>query len=72
MCVLRRQSSDLVKRFLMATAKGFQFAADHPEEAAKILFDLASKDLKGAGPSAELQWDQVRASQPYVSKVDSP
>ena len=66
---MRRESPDLVKGFLKATTKGFQFAADHPEEAAKIFFDLASRDLQGAGPSAELHWEQVKASQPLVSKV---
>lgn len=69
MCSVCRESSELVKGFLRATAKGFHFATEHPEEAAKLFFDQASQHLQGAGPSAELQWEQVKASQPYVSKV---
>ncbi|KAK9838417.1 hypothetical protein WJX84_005158 [Apatococcus fuscideae] len=63
-----QKSPDLVRGFLKATARGFQYAADHPDEAAKIFFDQASKELQGDAPSAELHWEQVQASQPFVSK----
>ena len=72
MCSVCRESSELVKGFLRATAKGFHFATEHPEEAAKLFFDQASQHLQGAGPSAELQWEQVKALSALCVKGMSP
>ena len=48
----------LVQRFIRGTAKGYEYAIDHPEEAADIL--IASAE----GIEAEL----VRLSQPWLSQ----
>ena len=56
---LCRQQPDLVRRFLRATARGFQHAAQHPDQAADML--LAAAPHLDAG--------LVRASQALVSKV---
>ncbi|GIP34409.1 ABC transporter substrate-binding protein [Paenibacillus sp. J2TS4] len=52
-----QQQPELVKAFLAATAKGFQYAVDHPEEAAKILLQAAP----------ELDEELVMASQKWIS-----
>lgn len=37
---------DVAKRFLAATQQGYQYAADHPDEAAQILLDANPETLK--------------------------
>lgn len=54
-----RQQPDVVRGFLRATARGFQYAAQHPEEAADILL--------AAAPSLDKRL--VHASQQFVSRV---
>ena len=54
-----RQHPDLVHSFLRATARGFRFAAQHPERAADMLLAAAP------GLDASL----VHASQASVSKA---
>jgi ABC-type nitrate/sulfonate/bicarbonate transport system substrate-binding protein len=39
-----KQKPELLKKFMTATAKGYQYAIDHPEDAAKILITTAPKD----------------------------
>ena len=48
---------DVVRRWIRATARGYQFAIDQPDAAAEILIERAE------GINAEL----VRASQPWLS-----
>lgn len=52
-----KEQPELVKAFLAATAKGFQYAMDKPEEAAKILLKAAP----------ELDEELVMASQKWIS-----
>lgn len=52
-----KEQPELVKAFLAATAKGFQYAMDKPEEAAKILLKAAP----------ELDEELVMASQRWIS-----
>ncbi|MBF7084644.1 ABC transporter substrate-binding protein [Desulfallas sp. Bu1-1] len=54
---LIRENPDLVKKFMRATAKGYEFAIDHPGEAARILLKYAP----------ELDEQLVLASQQYLS-----
>jgi len=59
------QDPELVKRFMRATAKGYNFAIDNPEKTAAILI----KNVP------ELNKDLVNASQAYLSKeykADAP
>lgn len=52
------QNSDIVKKFMQATKKGYQYSWENPEEAAKIL-------LKSA---PELNKDLVMESQKFLAK----
>lgn len=54
---LIQEDPDLVRKFLQATTQGYEFAAEHPEEAAGILLKHAP----------ELDEELVRASQAYLS-----
>lgn len=56
---IKEKTSDL-KRFMTATAKGYEFARRYPKEAAQILIDNAPE---GTFPNAEL----VYASQEFLS-----
>ena len=49
---------DIVRRFLRALARGYVFAASHPDDAARILIDVAP----------ELDRDLVFASQAWISE----
>lgn len=53
-----KEHEDTAKRFLRATAKGYEYAAKHPEEAAAILM----KNADG------LNKDLVEASQKWISR----
>ena len=39
-----KQHPDLLKKFMAATVKGYQYAIDHPQEAAQILISTTPKD----------------------------
>ncbi len=54
--------TDLLKRFMVATRRGYEFAAENPEEAAQILVQEAGSE---ALPDAE----QVRESQIYLASI---
>jgi ABC-type nitrate/sulfonate/bicarbonate transport system substrate-binding protein len=59
------QRPDLIKRFMAATAKGYQFAIDNPSEAADILIKAVP----------EMKAELVRKSQAWLSpryKADAP
>jgi len=60
------QKPDLVKRFLAATAKGYQYCIENPDEAAVILLDLVP-ELDAELVKASQQWlaDQYQADAPY-------
>eukprot|EP00898_Chlorokybus_atmophyticus_P007203 jgi/Chlat1/7484/Chrsp60S06994 len=60
---------DLVKRFLKATAEGFQFAASNPSEAASILVSGAAEQFESSSaPLAPLDLNLVRESQEFLAK----
>ncbi|MFD2612339.1 ABC transporter substrate-binding protein [Paenibacillus gansuensis] len=52
-----KEQSELVKTFMAATAKGYQYAIDHPSEAAELLIKAVP----------DLNADLVRASQKWLS-----
>ncbi len=56
-----KEQPDTVKAFLAATAKGYEYAAQNPEEAAQILID---GDTTGSLQSAE---ELVKASQEWIA-----
>ena len=55
-----KDNPDQAKKFIQAVKKGYQYAMEHPDEAADIL-------IKNA-PQLEKQKDFVKASQAYLSK----
>ena len=60
-----RKDPDTIKKFLKAVKKGYEFAIDHPEEAADILIEAVP----------ESDPELVRKSQQWISKqyrADSP
>lgn len=64
------QNPSLVKAFLAATAKGYQFAAQHPAEAAEVLCSEVAADVARQGkPQPEpLDAGMVAASQQIISQ----
>ena len=56
------ESPDIAKAFLAATAKGYEYAAEHPEEAAGMLIE---GDSTGSLAGSE---DLIQASQEWLSK----
>ena len=57
---LIRQSPDLISRFMLATAKGYEYAIQHPQEAANLLIQGAPA---GSFPDKQLVYN----SQDYLS-----
>ncbi|GCE23038.1 ABC transporter substrate-binding protein [Dictyobacter kobayashii] len=57
-----QKNSDLLKRFMQATTQGYEFAKDHPDEAAQLLINTAPK---GTFPDNKL----VIASQESLSPL---
>lgn len=57
-----KNNPETAKAFIAATAKGYEYAAENPEEAAQILID--SDDTGALTGSEEL----VRASQKWISQ----
>lgn len=66
------KSPDLVKTFLAATAKGFEYAAQNPDEAAEILVrEVLADTEQGAKPCPlpdPLKPEMVRLSQQMISQ----
>lgn len=60
-----QQHGDVIKRFLKATAEGYQYAIQHPADAAKLLMQGAPK---GSFDDAQL----VTKSQAYLSPLYAP
>lgn len=56
-----RQHNETLQKFLAATAKGYQFAAQHPEEAAELLCQTAT--------DTALDQDMVKESMQLLSQV---
>jgi len=52
-----RERPEVIRRFLLAISRGYEYAIDHPEEAATILLDAVP----------ELDEELVRASQAWLS-----
>jgi ABC-type nitrate/sulfonate/bicarbonate transport system substrate-binding protein len=70
------QSPDLVRSFLAATAKGYEFAAEHPAEAAQLLCAEVAADVAKAGKGlpeplnpAMVAQSQELISQHYLETV---
>ena len=60
-----QQDPQLVARFVAATAKGYQYAIDHPAAAAKILLDMNSQALKN--PTLVYQSQALESKEYYPS-----
>ena len=60
-----QQHSDVIKRFLKATAEGYQYAIQHPDDAANLLMQGAPK---GSFDDTQL----VTKSQAYLSPLYAP
>jgi ABC-type nitrate/sulfonate/bicarbonate transport system substrate-binding protein len=60
-----QQQPDVIKRFVKATAEGYTYAIQHPEDAAKLLIDAAPK---GSFDDQQL----VYKSQAYLSPLYAP
>lgn len=66
------QNPSLVKAFLSATAKGYEYAIEHPEEAAQILVEAAPEiDLEVAKASQAYLKDYYRAEAPQWGLIDA-
>lgn len=68
---LLAEDPDIVKAFLRATAKGYQYAIDHPDEAADILLE-AAPELDPALVKASQKWlaDQYIADGKRWGEID--
>lgn len=60
------QNPGLVKRFVAATAKGYQYAVDHPAAAAKLLLDANPQVLKN--PQLVDQSQALESKEYYLDK----
>jgi ABC-type nitrate/sulfonate/bicarbonate transport system substrate-binding protein len=60
-----QQHPDIIKRFMKATAEGYEYAIQHPDDAAKLLIDAAPK---GSFDDTQL----VLKSQAYLSPLYAP
>ena len=58
-----KQKPDLLKRFMLATSCGYEYARAHPQQAAQMLIDQANHDNPGTLPDVGL----VDASQAFLS-----
>ncbi|KAK9806673.1 hypothetical protein WJX73_006859 [Symbiochloris irregularis] len=63
-----RDHAKETKHFLAATAKGFEWAAEHPDEAAEILIRQVQQDFKDTPLPEPLDPDMVQQSQRLLSK----
>ena len=61
----------MIKRFLAATAKGFEWAAHNPQEAAQILVDQVQQDYSDKPLPEPLDLGLVQQSQQLLSKVST-
>lgn len=64
-----RERSQVVGAFLQATARGYKYAAEHPEEAAEMLCSLAASDYASNPLPTPLDSEMVKASQLKLSQV---
>lgn len=62
------ERQDLVRKFISTTARGYQEAAKHPEEAAKILFDEVAADTASCPLPQPLELEMLLAAQAFTSK----
>jgi ABC-type nitrate/sulfonate/bicarbonate transport system substrate-binding protein len=63
---LIKDSPDIIKKFVYATAKGYEYAIEHPEEAAEILLKFAPElDEKLVYESQKWLKDQYKADAPF-------
>ncbi len=63
----RRESRGMVKAFLEASARGHQYAVDHPHEAADMLVDLAREECPDLPDM--LEREMVRESMDVLAEV---
>ena len=66
-----RDNASTAKAFLQATAKGYEYAASHPEEAAQCLCQAVEKDTAEHPLPSPLDPEMVLQSQQMLSKVRS-
>jgi ABC-type nitrate/sulfonate/bicarbonate transport system substrate-binding protein len=59
------EKSDLLKRFMNATIRGYEFARTNPDEAARILIEAAPK---GTFPDEELVYESQRYLSPHYQQ----
>lgn len=65
---LLREHDDEVKKLLHCAARGYQFAASHPQEAAQILLEEVARDTAQCPLPTPLDPKLVVASQEYLAK----
>ena len=58
-----------MRAFLAATARGYEWAAQNPSEAAQILLRQVQQDFKDTPLPEPLDYEHVLQSQRLVSKV---
>ena len=63
MCIRCSEQADTVRAFLAATAKGYQFAAQHPEEAAELMCKTVTEE--------KLDAEVVKESMQMLGQVPS-
>lgn len=64
-----RDNAEQTKKFLAATAKGYEWAAHNPDEAAEILVRQVQAQSKDMPLPEPLDLDMVLQSQRLLSKV---
>eukprot|EP00884_Botryococcus_braunii_P002766 jgi/Botrbrau1/12490/Bobra.0169s0037.1 len=64
-----QERAEVVQAFLEATAEGFKYAAEHPEEAADILCSLATSEAADKPLPTPLDPEMVKASQLKLSQA---
>lgn len=67
-----KENPELVKAFMRATTKGYQYAMEHPDEAADILLE-AAPELNKDMVHASQKWlvDQYQADSPVWGRFDA-
>lgn len=65
--VLEKQP-EMIRKFLAASAEGYKFAAENPEEAARLFFDAVEEQTADQPLPTPLDLDMVIESQKYISK----
>lgn len=62
-----QRDPEAVKRFLEATARGYQHAAEHPREAAQLMCQAVAQDTRGKPLPSPLDEEMVAEAQQYIA-----